>query len=393
MSAPAQPAGRIGGIGRIDQIGRIGLSLTTAEPALTGGSIDGIGVYSRALLEHLPQAGCAVQPLSFAPRGRAGALQLGQAMPRPFALATLRDLLLPAARGLDLGLDLYHATDYRIVRMACPVVATLHDALTIAHPEWCNPRWRALKNWLQIRAARKADHVIAVSHFAVPELVRCFGVDERRISVVHNGVDPDWFDAPAPAERDATLARYGLRPGYFLFVGTLQPRKNVEGLLQAYLGLPPVLRAARQLLIVGAPGWRSETLQRQIAAAIERGENVVWLPRVSSQVELRRLYAGAGVFVFPSLYEGFGIPLLEAFAAGVPVLCSNTSSLPEVSAGAAVEVDPLAPAELGAAMLALAREEPLRARCIAAGRRRALQLTWQDTARRTAAVYHAVLSS
>jgi glycosyltransferase involved in cell wall biosynthesis len=97
--------------------------------------------------------------------------------------------------------DVFHATDYRVVRMDCPVVATLHDALPIKHPEWCNPRLRGMKNWLQRKAAQKADHVIAVSHYAIDELVDCFGVDERRISVVPNGVDEEWLEAPAPAAR------------------------------------------------------------------------------------------------------------------------------------------------------------------------------------------------
>ncbi|WP_255757803.1 glycosyltransferase family 1 protein [Massilia sp. erpn] len=367
---------------------RTGLSCTTIEPGLNGGRLDGIGVYSQALLRHLPAAGCAVQPYSFGPAAR---LTAGRPLPLSFAAATLRDLATPSAVRQKMGLDLYHATDYRIVRMDCPVVATLHDALPIAHPEWCSPKQRRLKNWLQIKAAHKANHVIAVSQFAVAELVQCFGVDERRISVVHNGVDESWF-TPPPAERcAATLAAHGLRPGYFLFVGTLQPRKNVERLLQAYLGLPPVLRAARQLVIVGAPGWRSEALQARIAAAVQQGENVRWLERLTSQEALRDLYAGAGALIYPSLYEGFGIPLLEAFASRLPVVASNTTSLPEVTLGAALEVDPLSVSGIGAAMLDIVRDEALRERCIAAGERRALELTWAETARRTAAVYHSIL--
>ena len=391
---------------------RVGLSTTTAEPGLTGGQLDGIGVYSAALLRHLPQAGCDVRALSFAPLGRADLLSVGRALPLSFPLATLGDLMLPSSarlyvkEGVPLApggarqrnapppgpIDLFHATDYRIVRMDCPVVATLHDALPVSHPEWCSPRWRKLKNWLQIRAAQKADHVIAVSQFAVRELVECFGIDEKRISVVHNGVDASWFDAPDATLRDATLEQHQLKPGYFLFVGTLQPRKNVERLLQAYLALPPVLRAARQLVIVGAPGWRSEELVRRIAAARQQGENVAWLSKLTDPEQLRHLYAGAGALVLPSLYEGFGIPLLEAFASGVPVITSNTTSLPEVSAGAAIEIDPLDVGALTSAMTSIVRDDALRARCIAAGQRRALQLTWDETARRTAAVYRSVLS-
>lgn len=362
------------------------------EPGRTGGKLDGIGVYTQALMRHLPLAGVSVSPWSYPPLRGDGPVTVGQAMPQSFERATLTDLLTPRVNRVHMPLDLFHATDYRVVRMDCPVVATLHDALPIKYPEWCNPRLRKLKNWMQVKAARKADHVIALSHFAVPELVECFGVDERRISVVPCGVDLDWLEPPEPERVAATLKAHGLNPGYFLFVGTLQPRKNVEGLLRAYLGLPPEVRRARQLVIVGNAGWRCEELLRRIEAAVQDGEKVVWLNNVIGSEALRHLYAGAAVFVFPSLYEGFGIPVVEAFAANVPVVTSNASSLPEVSQGAAIEVDPGSSAEIGAAMLDLLNDDLLRRRCIAAGRRRAEQLTWQATALRTAAVYHAVLS-
>jgi alpha-1,3-rhamnosyl/mannosyltransferase len=380
---------------------RVGLSTTTIEPALTGGRFDGIGVYTRALLDHLPAAGVDVLPFSFAPPGGVQQLSAGRALPLSFPVATLGDMILPASAYLDvrrtLGagaapLDLFHATDYRIVRMDCPVVATLHDALPVSHPQWCNPKWRRLKNWLQIRAARKAQHVIAPSRHAVRELVEFFGIDEKNISVVHHGARAEWFDAPSAEVRDATLAQYGLQAGYFLFVGTLQPRKNVERLLDAYLALPPVLRATRQLVVVGAPGWRSAELVQRLKAARERGENVVWLDRLTNDSQLHHLYAGAGAFIFPSLHEGFGLPLLEAFASGVPVATSNATSLPEVAQGAALEFDPLSVDEITAAMTTLARDDGACARLVAAGHRRALAMTWDDAARRTAAVYRQVLA-
>lgn len=363
------------------------------EPGLTGGRIDGIGVYTTALLRNLPQADCTVQPFSWPSlRGAPGGLTVGRALPRSFAAATLMDMA-PALPRLHMPADIFHVTDYRVARMDCPVVATLHDALPIKYPEWCNPRFRDAKNWLQVKAARKADHVIALSHFAVDELVECFGADPRRISVVPCGVDEEWLTPPAPEAVAATLAANGLRPGYFLFVGTLQPRKNIERVLDAWLALPAPVRKEHQLVVVGVQGARSEQLARRLQAAAADGENVVWLSGLTSAAALREVYAGAGVFVFPSLYEGFGIPVVEAFASGVPVVASNASSLPEVSQGAALEVDPLDTGAIGEAMLALVRDGALRARCIEAGRRRAQQLTWRDTARLTAAVYRAVLKN
>ena len=371
---------------------RVGLGTTMIEPLLNDGRLDGIGTYTAALRRQLPHAGCEVSAFSY-PRWGADpqAITIGQPLPQSFEAATLRDLLTPKVHRMHMPVDIFHAPDYRVVRMDCPQLATLHDALPISHPEWCSPRLRRVKNWLQRGATRKADHVIAVSHFAIDELVTHFGIDPARVTVVPCGIDDDWLSAPDPAAVQATLAANGLRAGYFLFVGTLQPRKNVDRIIDAWQSLPAPLRAERPLVLVGGPGWRCETTVRRIDAARQNGEKIVWLKSLTDPVQLRHVYAAAGVFVFPSLYEGFGIPVIEAMGAGVPVVTSNSSSLPEVSLGAALEVDPLDVGAIAAAMRALVEQPATRARCIDAGLARAAQLSWRETARQTAAVYHHVL--
>ena len=223
---------------------RIGIGTTMIEPAFTGGHLDGIGVYTQALLRHLPHAGCAMRPYSWPRLRSAGPVTKGEALPHTFERASFVDLVTPDAHRVHMPVDVFHVTDYRVVRMDCPVVASLHDALPVKHPEWCNPRMRGLKNWLQRKAAQKADHVIALSHFAIDELVECFGIDERRITVVPCGVGEEWL-APPPAHAVATtLQANGLRPGYFLFVGTLQPRKNVACWTPICRCRPPCARSA-----------------------------------------------------------------------------------------------------------------------------------------------------
>jgi alpha-1,3-rhamnosyl/mannosyltransferase len=221
-------------------------------------------------------------------------------------------------------------------------------------------------------------------------VIRHLGVPQSRVSIVPWGIGEQWLTHVPQAEVDDVLARRGLTRGYVLNVGTIQPRKNVGTLIDAYEALPTTTRADHKLVVVGRRGWSSEAVIRRLDQLMAQGR-AVWLEHVPSDREVQALYQGAGVFVLPSLYEGFGIPLLEAFASGVPVVTSNATSLPEVAGDAAISVDPRSVAEMSDAIRTLLVHRAERATRIARGYARARALTVAKAAAATLEVYREAL--
>ena len=373
----------------------VGLSANVVDPALTGGRVDGIGTYTLALERELAAAGVTVRRVHAPTRARmrAGlpppAPAFGAPLPLGIALSAVLRVPTIGAGRVERGIDVYHATDYQIPRLRrVPVVATLYDAIPLARPDWANQRLRSLKNRVLRWGARNADRVICISRAAVPEIVEHYRVPEQRIRVIPLGVDPAWAQEPAADRVAATLARHGLRPGYFLFVGTLQPRKNLGVVLAAYDRLPPALRRDRQLLIVGRYGWGAAALKADLERRRSQDE-VVWLDAIDNDA-LRDLYAGAGMFVFPSLAEGFGLPVLEALAAGLPVIASDLPVLREVAGQHARYVEAGDAAAWSDAMAA--QSTGARGAAVRAGRRaHAAAFSWRTCAEQTLAVYRELL--
>jgi alpha-1,3-rhamnosyl/mannosyltransferase len=372
---------------------RIGLSTTTLEPSLNKGHLDGIGVYTNHLLNGFLARGYHVEGRSF-PKFLKSRTAYPLVTGKPFfgsfiSLASMA-LLTGGRFRTDPHVDIFHVTDYRVVPMQCPVVASLHDAIPMKYPHLASSRFRTVKNYIQRSVAQYADRVITLSHYTIPDIVEYYGIPESRISVVPCGVDSSWLTPASEKEVESALGKRGLVPGYFLFVGTIQPRKNIERILDAYTRLAESVRRERKLVIVGRAGWRCDALVARLGELIQAGQ-VVWLNDVQTEVELRHLYAGAGVFVFPSIFEGFGIPILEAFASGVPVVTSNTTSLPEVSGGAAIEINPESVDDILSAMELLAVDDGERRKRIEAGRKRVASFTWAATVEKTLDVYRQLL--
>jgi alpha-1,3-rhamnosyl/mannosyltransferase len=356
------------------------------------GGVDGIGTYTRELMAAMPPA-ARLQPYVFdAPaslwQGATPAVSFG-----PFARQALAATLPGmdfggARRTLGTGVDLVHATDHLVPRLrGIPVVATIVDAIPLSHPEWVRYRFKSLKNELWRRTAFWAQHVITISDYSRQQIALHFRLPEERITAIPLGVGPRWF-APADAALcGAVQVQHALPDRYFVSVGTLQPRKNIGRLLSAHASLPERLQREFPLLIVGKPGWGCEDVVARFAGG--GLPHVRWL-RHLPDAELQIVIKRATALVFPSLHEGFGLPVLEAFAAGVPVVASNTTSIPEVAGDAALLIDPLRVDNIADAMRRIAEESGLASHLVERGRERVRAFSWQACAEKTLRVYESM---
>lgn len=372
---------------------RLALGTTILERGRAGGGIDGIGNYTRALeTEFRKDKDIGLSSYVFAGASPAGGPEAVGAFQPQALLSLTTGLPFPVfARGLAKRVDLVHATDHLIPCLpGLPVVASLMDAIPLARPEYVTYRFRAIKNALWKRSARWASHVITISEFSRGELVRWFGLPAERVSAIPLGVDEAWFGSPGDAALAKVVRQYALPERYFLFVGTLQPRKNLAALIAAHQALPRQMRGDVPLVVVGRAGWGCE----QEVRALEDGDEgrIRWL-KYLPDADLLLVLKQASALVFPSLYEGFGLPVLEAFAAGVPVVTSRTSCLPETAGDAAVLVDPANPGEIAEAMKTLIGDASFAQELATRGSMRARLFTWERTAAMTQDVYRRVLAS
>lgn len=267
-------------------------------------------------------------------------------------------------------------------------MANVMDLIPLLHPEWAASGLRSLKNWLFTRTVRSAEHLITISEYSKQDLINHLGIASERISVTPLGVAPEYFEKISPAEVTQTLAELRLQPGFFLFVGTLQPRKNLSRVLAAHKSLPADIRRRHPLIVVGRTGWKADELLTELQDLERRGEGrrFEYLPGRT----VRALLQSASTLVFPSLYEGFGLPVIEAFAARCPVITSNTTSLPEVAGDAAILIDPTQTDAIAAAMRRILEEPEQTALRADLGLQRASSYSWEACASETLEVYRRI---
>ena len=292
---------------------------------------------------------------------------------------------LPAALS---SLDVLHAPSPASIPPAGSrqkLVVTIHDLAFLVAPQYFPRDWRMLFK-LGLRAAvRRADAIVTPSRNTAEDLLSRTPVDPEKVHVVPLAAASD----PSEVDGGETLARLKLHPPYILSVGTLEPRKNLVRLIRAYrraaaAGVP------HSLVLAGPLGWHHQQLHRELAL---RGPGEVVLTGALPEADVDALYRHAAAFVYPALYEGFGLPVLEAMSRGLPVITSTTSSLPEVAGEAALAVDPESVREIAAAIEAVTTDMALAEKLAKRGRARAERFSWDETARQTLEIYDKVLDA
>jgi glycosyltransferase involved in cell wall biosynthesis len=302
-------------------------------------------------------------------------------------------LKLPVPIDLLTGrLDLFHSPDFVLPPLwHSRSLVTIHDLTFLIHPECADPRLARYLRSRVPRAIERASVVLADSECTRKDLVGLLGVPVEKIEVVYGGVS----SAFSPVADEDVLSRvrnkYSIDPPFILSVGRLEPRKNLGRLIDAYRLLRQETNLPHRLLLVGEKGWLYDGLFAQVAKLKLEGD-VIFLGFVPDE-DLPALFSLADVFAFPSLYEGFGLPPLEAMACGTPVIASNTSCLPEVLGEAVLFIDPTDVNALAEALHRVLTDEELRQNMSRQGLARAAQFSWSASAQKLLAVYEKVASS
>jgi len=312
---------------------------------------------------------------------------------RPVKAFTWRDWSLwafPRALKAD-GVDVCHV-QYSIPPFApCPVITSVHDISFRVRPEFFRFKDRFLLDKGMRYAAKYSAKILAISEFTKSEIVSAYRVSDQKVEVVYPGVDEKFRPLDKEKSKELVRQKYGMAYPYVISVGVLPPRKNIPCLIQAFACLKQTEAVEHKLVIVGKLGNEEASL-RDLMSRLAVSEDVYLLGYVPDE-DLPALYACADICVYPSLYEGFGLPVLEAMACGTPVITGNESSLPEVVGDAGITVCPRSPEAFADAMARLLRDASFSAEMSARGLARARTFSWEKMARRVTEIYHEVVGT
>jgi len=357
----------------------------------------GIGTYVRNLLRQLARIDTSSEYILICrPHDVGLAAQLGpnfRGVASEAGLYSLREqLAIPALLHRERA-DLFHAPHYVLPPfVGCPAVVTIHDCIHLMFPQYLPNRLAyAYARMFMWSAAQRSDRILTVSEASKRDILRFFTVPEQKIEVVYNAIDERFGLTPPEDEVVRVRERFQLFDEFILYAGNIRPHKNLERLIQAFQQLREEGFDHLKLLIIGDEISKYAALRRTVHRC-KLHKHVRFLGFVPDQT-LAVLYRLASVFVFPSLYEGFGFPPLEAMASGTPVVTSNVSSLPEVVGDAAVLIDPYDPAAIADGVRQVLTMPALRADLVARGYARARAYSWEDSVRRIRAVYGSVLAA
>jgi glycosyltransferase involved in cell wall biosynthesis len=369
---------------------RIAFDGTTLRPERTG-----VGYYTEHLLQHLVREASADRFIVLSnkrPETTALPSNVRVAYDRR-ALFQLAWMQLLAPRMLEsIHADLAHFTNGIIpLATGVPTVVTIHDMSLTLYPQY-HPLRRVVLNRPLVRlAARRASAIITVSHSAKRDIVGLYGLDPERVHVIHEAAAPSFRPVSDRETLEAVRRKYGLPDRFILYVGTIEPRKNLKRLLDAFASRRDTGDLRPALVCVGPYGWLSRGLKRRLAAL--GADRAVRFTGYVPFADLPAIYSLCEMFVFPSLYEGFGLPVMEAMACGAPAIVGRNAALVEIAGGAAEVIDPLDTEMLGDAMVSLATDPERRRHIGQMGLERSRRFSWERAARQTLAVYRAAAGS
>ena len=355
----------------------------------------GIGTYIRNLVRALGELDHENQYVLFAGTQSPDDLQ---DLPENFRIVierspsySARELVFLSWRLFRLRLDLYHSTHYVLPAIVpCKAVVTIHDIIHLLYPEFLPSALAFFYAQRMIRRSlSRGDRIISDSQNTKTDLMEYFDVDGRKIRVVYPGVADTFRNRVPRDELDRVLAGFGIQRPYLLFVGNPKPHKNLDNVIKAYARALEIHPFEADLVCVGDRSG-IEFKVRQRASQLGLADRLVLLGHVDGEA-LPALYQGATLFLFPTLYEGFGLPVVEAMASGLPVVTSNTSALKEIAEGYAHLVNPLDVEEIAKAIAQCMADQDHRDALIKLGLRRADDFRWARTAEQTLEVYNSAL--